>query len=85
MRSLSDCGMVVHFRVGSMMIDRYGARYVQLRDVCADCQAMQEVVAVVQFAVHKINATPVKSGNETGSTIWSSLIDVFGAFMLADM
>jgi len=68
-----------------MMISRYGARYVQLRDLGADCQAMQEVVAVVEFAVHEINATPKKAGNEIGSTIWSSLIDVFEAFMLADM
>ena len=68
-----------------MMISRYGARYVQLRDLCADCQAMQEAVVVVQFAVCKNNATPKKAGHETGSAIWSSLIDVFEAFMLADM
>lgn len=41
---------------------------------------MQEVVAVLRFAVVNID-----SSADDISPIWSSLIDVFEAWMLADM
>jgi len=41
---------------------------------------MHEVVGVLRFAVDK-----VKTSADEVSPIWSSLIDVFEAWMLADM
>jgi len=41
---------------------------------------MQEAVGVLRYAVDKIN-----NSSDVVSPIWSSLMDVFEAWMLADM